>query len=101
MRLLPIACALLVAAATPVLALGDRPEGEEGEICVRGAWAAGGVECQAFEAEDGTLYTVLPRQPEAEPGDAACLCGKPAEMSICMQGTTLAESRAGPPEDCP
>lgn len=65
----------------------------EGEICVAGRRVAGGVECPAFRAEDGTLYTLLGDIGGLGEGTRACLCGRIARISMCMQGTTLAVSR--------
>jgi endonuclease YncB( thermonuclease family) len=65
----------------------------EDEVCVVGRRVAGGVECPAFRAIDGTLYTLLGDIGGLGEGTPACLCGRIARISICMQGTTLAVSR--------
>lgn len=100
--LLPLAAAVLSA---PAMAGGvpedDRAAREKpGEVCVRGTFSDAGVECQAFVGEDGTLYTLAPRPRGAAADRAACVCGEPAAMSICMQGQTLANARAAEPERC-
>ena len=72
--------------------------GAVGEVCLVGRPTEEGVECQAFRAADGDLYTLL--------GDLAglagevCVCGQPVELSTCMQGTTIAVTRIGPPQTC-
>lgn len=79
---------------------GDAPQTPEGEICVAGRRVAGGVECPAFRAEDGTLYTLLGDIGGLGEGTRACLCGRIARISICMQGTTLAVSRVEAASAC-
>ena len=74
----------------------------EDEICLRGAFTEEGVECRAVRAADGALYTLsgdLSGAPGS--GSTACVCGRVAELSTCMQGTTIAVSRIGPPDACP
>jgi len=81
-----------------------RPSGAApAEICVPGRITDEGVECQAMRGPDGRLYTLV-----GDPGDAApaaggevCVCGRVAELSSCMQGTTLILTRIGPPDGCP
>jgi hypothetical protein len=67
-------------------------------VCVVGRPTGEGIECQAFRADAGGLYTLI--------GDLgglageACVCGQPVELSTCMQGTTIAVTRIGPPATC-
>jgi hypothetical protein len=68
-------------------------------VCLVGRPTEEGVECQAFRADDGGLYTLLGNLAGLA-GDAVCICGRPAEFSTCMQGTTLAVTRIGPPGTC-
>ena len=72
------------------------------EICVRGRLTDEGVECPAMRGPNGRLYTLV-GDPGAAPdaGTEACVCGRVAELSSCMQGTTLIVSRIGPPDSCP
>jgi hypothetical protein len=71
----------------------------KGEVCLVGHPTEEGVECQAYRADDGGLYTLLGNLAGLA-GDAVCICGRPAEFSTCMQGTTLAVTRIGPPGTC-
>jgi endonuclease YncB( thermonuclease family) len=72
----------------------------EGEVCVAGRRVPGGVECPAFRGDDGKLYTLLGDLGGLREGAPACLCGKVARMSICMQGTTLAVTQVAPMAAC-
>jgi hypothetical protein len=114
---LAIACGLLVA-CTPTEpdlegaagSVGDRSEisprrpsgAEQEEICLRGRFTEEGVECRAMRGPAGRLYTLvgdLGDGPAA--GGEACVCGWVAELSSCMQGTTVVATRIGPPDSCP
>lgn len=59
-------------------------------VQVTGTLTEDGVECQALQGEDGTLYTLTGDLGGFGPGDRVEVEGTVAEMSICMQGTTLA-----------
>ena len=48
-----------------------------------------GVECPALRGEDGQLYTLTGDLAGASVGDQVCVMARLAEISICMQGTTL------------
>ena len=48
-----------------------------------------GVECQALETDNGTVYTLIGNLRDFEVGDRVRVVGKVAEVSICQQGTTL------------
>jgi hypothetical protein len=76
------------------------PTAVAGEVCVRGRLTDEGVECQAMRGADGRLYTLAGDLAGLVPGAEACVCGRVAELSTCMQGTTLAISRVGPPALC-
>ena len=83
----------------PEVGRAGATSGAAGAVCVVGRPTGEGVECQAFRADAGNLYTLI--------GDLgglageACVCGHPVELSTCMQGTTIAVTRIGPPEPCP
>lgn len=49
-----------------------------------------GVECPAVRADDGTLYTLAGDLEGFTPGDRVVVEGTETEVSVCMQGTTLA-----------
>lgn len=49
-----------------------------------------GVECPAIRADDGKLYTIAAKDREKlKPGARVKITGEVAEMSTCMQGTTI------------
>ena len=62
-----------------------------GELTVIGKLTAEGVECKALR-EDGTnkLYTLAGNTGGYTSGDHVKVVGKIAEISHCMQGTTIA-----------
>lgn len=67
---------------------------------MRGPLTDEGVECQAMRGADGRLYTLVGDLAGLAAGAEACVCGRVAELSTCMQGVTLAISRVGPPVLC-
>lgn len=58
-------------------------------ITVTGRLTGEGVECQAFRAKNGTLYTLAGNLRGFKAGDRVRVVGRVAEISTCMQGTTL------------
>lgn len=75
---------------------------EEGAVCVRGRLTDEGVECPALRSEGGELYTLAGETAPFEVGDEVCVCGIVAEMSFCMQGTTIAVTEISPgAQGCP
>lgn len=58
-------------------------------VRVTGTLTDAGVECQALETENGTIYTLTGNLRDFEVGDRVRVVGKVAEVSICQQGTTL------------
>jgi len=59
-------------------------------VTVTGTLSKEGVECPALRGDDGILYTLTPADLGAfGPGDRVTVKGTVAEVSICMQGTTL------------
>lgn len=71
------------------------------ELCLVGRPSGEGVECQAFRADDGRLYTLIGDLGGLAGEGDVCICGEPVELSTCMQGTTVAVTRIGPPDTCP
>ncbi|HED35478.1 MAG TPA: hypothetical protein ENJ08_14880 [Gammaproteobacteria bacterium] len=59
-------------------------------ICIKGKLTDEGVECQALRTEDNELYTLVGDLKEFSVGDEVCISGSIAEISFCMQGTTVA-----------
>jgi hypothetical protein len=51
-----------------------------------------GVTCLAMRDADDNLYTLTGEMPDLQPGDRVRVTGERAEMSICMQGTTIVVS---------
>ncbi len=66
-----------------------------GQICVKGTLTDEGVECQALRGTDGKLYTLLGDLKGFKIGDEVIVCGTVADISICMQGTTIVISWIG------
>jgi hypothetical protein len=83
--------ALTCSAATPSENQPD--DSPAGTITVTGALTAEGVECQAMRGDDGKLYTLAGNLEGFRNGDRVRVTGRVAEVSICMQGTTIAVSR--------
>jgi len=60
-------------------------------ITVRGILTNEGVECQAMRSlDDNKLYTLTGNLQGFKTGDKVEVTGKVDEVSICMQGTTIA-----------
>ncbi|WP_209425043.1 LysM peptidoglycan-binding domain-containing protein [Pararhodobacter sp. SW119] len=55
-----------------------------------------GATCPAMRGDDGRLYTLAGDIEDFEPGDRVQVQGRRAEMSICMQGTTIEIRRIRP-----
>jgi hypothetical protein len=60
-----------------------------GEVRVTGRLTDEGVECPALRGDDGRLYTLAGNTGGFKPGDRVTVVGTVAEMSTCMQGTTI------------
>lgn len=58
-------------------------------VRVTGRLTGEGVECQALRGDDGRLYTLTGDLKGFKTGDRVTVEGTVAEISICMQGTTL------------
>lgn len=73
---------------------GDRPrQAGDGRITVFGVVTREGVECPAIRGTDGRLYTLAGDVGPLEPGARVQVQGRRAEVSICMQGTTISVER--------
>ncbi len=94
-RLAALAAALVACAGS-----GGGAAEELSEVEVRGTLTGQGVECPALLGADGRLYTLAGDIGEAGPGDEICVRGRPAQMSICMQGVTIVVSEVLPAEAC-
>lgn len=71
------------------------------EQCVVGLLTGDGVECPAMQSLQGDVFTLIGDLQGRGPGDMVCVCGRPVEMSTCMQGTTIELTRIGSPSICP
>jgi hypothetical protein len=58
-------------------------------IDIQGVLTDEGVECQAMRGDDGKLYTLTGELQGFSAGDRVRVVGQIAEISFCMQGTTL------------
>lgn len=63
--------------------------------CYKGILTDEGVECQAFRSEEDELFTLIGDLEGYGVGDQVVVCGTIAEISFCMQGTTLVISYIG------
>ncbi len=73
--------------AQPVPAEGEPVE--PGVVTVSGMLTPEGIQCQALRGPDGRLYTLNGSVRPFRNGDRVQVRGQVAEMSICMQGTTI------------
>jgi hypothetical protein len=64
-------------------------EGAAGPIEVVGMLTDEGVECPAMRDDAGNLYTLAGDIGTFQQGDRVIVHGAIAEMSFCMQGTTI------------
>jgi hypothetical protein len=58
-------------------------------VTIEGVLTDEGVTCPAMRGDDGELYTLAGDIGELQPGQRVRVTGEVAEMSICMQGTTI------------
>lgn len=58
-------------------------------VTLTGQLTDGGVECQAFRADDGTVYTLTGELGGFKAGDRVTIDAAPVDISTCQQGTTL------------
>ncbi len=88
-----LATLLLALALTSAVAAQSANSGQGGDnrsVRVTGVLTDEGAECPALRGDDGTIYTLTPRDRQGfEVGDRVTVVGKVAEISICNQGTTL------------
>lgn len=70
-------------------------QSESGNVVVVGTLTDEGAECPAMRADDGTLYTLTPRNALGltQIGARVRIEGTVAEISICQQGTTIEVTR--------
>ena len=58
-------------------------------VHLRGVITNEGIECPALRGDDGKLYTLTGITEQLYIGDVLEVVGKPVDVSICMQGTTI------------
>src|SRR5262245_66287444 len=76
--------------APPKATIRHRTTAQESQpMTVTGKLTNEGVECKAMRGDDGKLYTLTGDLKGFRPGDRVKVTGRIAEMSTCMQGTTL------------
>ncbi|HZF37182.1 MAG TPA: DUF5818 domain-containing protein [Blastocatellia bacterium] len=90
-RAILLACAVAIGAAgMPSAAVEPRTTAQRSQsITVTGKLTNEGVECKAMRGDDGKLYTLRGDLKGFRTGDRVKVTGRIAEMSNCMQGTTL------------
>jgi hypothetical protein len=99
MRSLLLLLFVVTACAQPPMSANEPPPMQpattttetSGEVTITGKLTSEGVECRALRA-DGTneLYTLVGKTGGFQSGDRVKVVGKIAEISHCMQGTTIA-----------
>jgi uncharacterized protein YciI len=83
--------------ASPGAAVEPRTAAQESKpITVTGKLTNEGVECKAMRGDDGKLYTLTGDLKGFRTGDRVKVTGRIAEMSTCMQGTTLGVEKIEP-----
>jgi len=62
-------------------------------LTLRGTLLTGGTECVGFRSDDGRRYSLTGHLGGFRPGDRVVVRGHVAQVSVCMQGPTLAVQR--------
>ena len=96
-----LGCAFAVGdAGTPPRAVIERrtPAQQRQSITVTGRLTNEGVECKAMRGDDGKLYTLTGDLKGFRTGDRVKVTGRIAEISNCMQGTTLSVEKIERPK---
>jgi hypothetical protein len=65
------------------------PQPQPGVVTVVGTLTNEGAECPTLRANNGRLYTLAGNTGPFRPGNRVRVRGRIAEMSFCMQGTTI------------
>ncbi len=91
MLLVLMAAACSQAPASSNEAIVQPASATQGEITIIGKLTGEGVECRAMRADGSNeLYTLTGNTSGFQTGDHVKVVGKIAEISYCMQGTTIA-----------
>lgn len=72
----------------------DRPQAER--VSVTGVLSNEGATCPTLRGEDGRLYSLAGDLAGYRGGDRVAITGRTAEMSVCMQGTTISIDQIRP-----
>lgn len=94
---LAVAAALL--ALNPVSVFANEHGPMSDPVTIEGVLTDEGVTCPALRGDDGELYTLAGDIGELQPGQRVSVTGEVAEMSMCMQGTTIALGDISPLAD--
>jgi hypothetical protein len=88
------------AAALALLPVSGPAESAE-TVTVTGTLTGEGVECPTMQGDDGTLYSLTPRDAVGLVGAGMRVRveGTVAEMSFCQQGTTIEVTSIEPAEE--
>ena len=87
-----IACALAISGAGMAqrTSIDHQTTAQQSQsTTVTGKLTNEGAECQAMRGDDGKLYSLTGDLKGFRTGDRVKVTGKIAEVSFCMQGTTL------------
>jgi LysM repeat protein len=78
--------------ADGIFRVGEEPRrpGRPERVSITGVISNEGVECPVIRAENGRLYSLAGGLSGFRPGDRVTVLGEVAQMSTCMQGTTIA-----------
>ena len=96
-----LGCAFAVGGAgmPPRAAVEHRAMAQQSQsITTTGRLTNEGVECKAMRGDDGKLYTLTGDLKGFRTGDRVKVTGRIAEISNCMQGTTLSVEKIERPK---
>jgi hypothetical protein len=82
--------AAILIAVSATSASADTHEPMSDPVTIEGVLSDEGVTCPALRGDDGELYTLAGDIGELQPGQRVRVTGEVAEVSMCMQGTTIA-----------
>lgn len=90
------AAAAIFIAVAAASASADSHEPMSDPVTIEGVLTDEGVTCPALRGDDGELYTLAGDIGDLQPGQRVRVTGEVAEMSMCMQGTTIALHEIAP-----
>lgn len=96
LRVGPLLAVVLLAGACAPSGTPRDDAGDSGDsLRIEGTLTDEGVECPALRGRDGELYTLAGDLKGYAAGDQVWVEGAVAQISFCMQGTTIAVERIG------